>query len=160
MKKHLKLITALSIVVILVSCGKSPEKTKTMKLTTLGLEMDVPESWSVTKESETSTEISRGGKGDKRLFYIEPAEGIDGSAITFDILNASIKKKDGFKLVENVKLKNGMGIKYEDKPGKNVNKNYWFIIVAKGKTYSVENGIYNDEGEYYELEKSAIESIR
>lgn len=147
---------------LVTSCGgkKEPEKTKTVQLTKYGVEMDIPESWSISKDSETSVEVSRGGKGDKRLFYVEPADGIDGSTVTFDMLKSTVKKKDGHKHTEDVQLKNGLGIRYEDKPGKDVNKNYWFIITVKGKTYSVENGIYNDDAKYYDLEKAAIESIR
>lgn len=160
--RKLPLIIFMSV--FLLSCGKESinknEKLKTLKTSNFGLNIDVPESWNITEDSEFSIEISRGGKGDGRLFYIKPADGIEGSEATTTMLTNAVEKKDGFKLVEEIKIKNGIGIKYEDKPGKNINKNYWFIITAQGKTYSVENGMYNDDGKYFDLEKAAIESIR
>jgi hypothetical protein len=154
-----KLLLGLVAVGMLTACGKTVEKTKTIQVASFNLEMEVPESWSVTKETEYSAEISKGGKGDTRLFYIKPMDA-DSGAVTLELMKEAVVKKAGYTLKEEIQLKNGIGIRYEDKPGKKVNKKYWFIIQAKGKNWSVERGIYNNTTKYYDLEKAAIESIR
>ncbi len=140
------------------------EAVATQTIDFLNLKIDMPGNWKIEKLSNGETaEIGFPKKGGiESLMLIEPIKS-DTCITDPAIIAKQVESKKSYKLLESVILKNGTGIKYEfakGKDGSKISKSYWFVIQAKGKCFSIKNKIYNDEFEFYDLEKAAIESIK
>lgn len=165
MTKITKVVVLLSFAGML-SCNNEikQEAVETKPISFLNLKIDVPANWKIEKLSSSETaEIGFPKKGGtESLMLIEEIKS-DTCICEPAVIAKQVESKKGFKLIESITLKNGAGITYEfakGKDGSKISKSYWFVVKANGKCYSVKNKIYNDELEFFSLERSAIESIK
>lgn len=164
--KNIKKSFAILLATLVISCNNEikQEAVETKPIPFLNLKIDVPANWKIEKLSSSETaEIGFPKKGGtESLMLIEEIKS-DTCICEPAVIAKQVESKKGYKLIENITLKNGAGITYEfakGKDGSKISKSYWFVIKANGKCYSVKNKIYNDELEFFSFEKSAIESIK
>jgi hypothetical protein len=164
MKKN-ALIFWMAVIICLTACNNKTvhEKVTNRNIDFLNLQIDMPANWEIEKLSLSNTaEIQFKKKGGKESLMLIEEILSDTCIKDPKLIVQQVQSKRGYELIQSHTIKNGVGITYQfqkGKDGEKTSKSYWFVIEAKGKCYSVKNKIYNDELEFFELEKAAIESI-
>ncbi|MBK8683525.1 MAG: hypothetical protein IPN26_00305 [Bacteroidetes bacterium] len=164
MKKS-ALIFWMAVIICLMACNNKTvhEKVTNRNIDFLNLQIDMPANWEIEKLSLSNTaEIQFKKKGGKESLMLIEEILSDTCIKDPKLIVQQVQSKKGYELIQSHTIKNGVGITYQFQKGKNgerTSKSYWFVIEAKGKCYSVKNKICNDELEFFELEKAAIESI-
>jgi hypothetical protein len=171
MKKNIFILAVISAF-IFSAChppARPSDKPSTAKIDTLAfktcpVELDLPGNGWETEMESTEVELSnhKGGR-----FTISPLENgkclSDLEALKSVLTDPSDPDSKTIKITEDIKLKNGFGIKFEraGKDGKPATKNFAMIANAKGKCYIAENNPYYDvEYKEFDAEKGIVESIR
>ena len=176
MKKYIFIITSALIIIASYGCYSQAaiSKSITLKLDKEGfkdcpIEIDIAEHWHYS-----------GVSGMKYNAKINADMGFEGSiTITPMEANRCITNLDSLKasslmytnydhneatITEDVKLKNGFGIRYTQPfpvGKKEVYKYFIVFIQVKGKCYMIENDNFDDrQNIQWEVEKAMIESIR
>ena len=175
MKKYIFIIASALIISVSLGCyGPAGSRSVTLKLDTEGfkdcpIEIDIAEHWHYS-----------GVSGMKYNAKINADMGFEGSiTITPMEANKCITNLDTLKasslmvanydhneatITEDIKLKNGFGIRYTQPfpvGKKEVYKYFIVFIQVKGKCYMIENDNFDDrQNIQWEVEKAMIESIR
>jgi len=175
MKKYIFILVV--TVAFLTSCGGSggsaSGQTYTLKLDKEGfkdcpIEIDIPEHWHYSGVSGMKYNVKIiADMGFEGSISITPMEA-ERCITSLDTLKTSSLRYANYDhekatVIEEIKLRNGIGIRYTQPfpVGKEIYKYFIVFIQVKGKCYMVENSDFDDrENAKWDVEKTMIESIR